>query len=138
MFATSQRFGLIARLTAAAMLLLAGTMTREPARAAGLSPEAALVRVFTITPIQPAWFAPSFLAAITVAQVTQAIEGIEAQVGPYRSVTKLSDGSFLVRFKSGTANAQISLDTAGRITGLGITNEKLTSPASGTNGKSPA
>ena len=137
MFATSHGFGLIARLTAVAMLLSAGVITREPVRAASLSPQAALVRVFTVTPIQPAWFAPSFLAAISVAQVTQGIEGIKAQVGPYRSVTKRSDGSFLVRLKSGTASAQISLDTAGRITGLEITNVQLTGPASGTNGKSP-
>jgi CubicO group peptidase (beta-lactamase class C family) len=132
MFARSQQSRLIARLIAMAMLVLAGAITREPARAATISPQAALVRLFTVTPIQASWFAPSFLATISAAQVQQGIQGVEAQVGPYQSVAKTADGSFLVRFKSGTANAQISLDTAGRIDSLGITNLKLTSSGSST------
>jgi CubicO group peptidase (beta-lactamase class C family) len=90
------------------------------------------VRVLTVTPIQAAWFAPAFLAQVSVPQVEQVINGLKAELGPYRSVQDQPDGSYLVHFQNGTATAQIHLDAQGRIDGLLFSNLKPT-PAQGTS-----
>lgn len=112
-----------ARLLAVLVLVISsGLMADRPAQAAPITPEAALVRVLTVTPIQAAWFAPSFLAQVSLTQIRQAAAGILADLGPYKSVSAQSNGSYLVRFTRGTAVAQIHLDSASRIDGLLINN----------------
>ncbi len=136
MFTPPRRSGLLIRLVAAAILLRTGTTSRGSVQAAGITPEAALVRVLTVQPIQPSWFAPPFLARVSVAQVRQVLTGISGQLGPYKSVAALPDGSFLVRFQDGTVTVRIHLDHEGRIDGLGFTNLKLTSSPPRAHGKS--
>src|SRR4051794_12318832 len=102
-----RRAGLLIRALAATVLIVSGVLTGGPARAVGISPKTALVRVLTARPIQPSWFAPTFLAQVSVAQVQEVVDGLVGQLGSYKSVTSEPDGSFLVHYRDGTANAQI-------------------------------
>jgi CubicO group peptidase (beta-lactamase class C family) len=129
------------RLAAAFLLCWTGTTSRGSVQAAGITPEAALVRVLVVRPIQPAWFAPTFLARISVAQVQQVVTSLTAQLGTFKSVAVMPGGTFRVRFRDGTASAQIHLDQAGRIDLLGFANLQLThvpSTIPGTSSASPA
>jgi CubicO group peptidase (beta-lactamase class C family) len=92
----------------------------------GITPEAALIRVLTRRPIQASWFAPVFLLAMSVPQLEQGLAGLIAQLGPYKSLTPLPAGGYTVQFRDGTVEAQIHLDSQGRIDGLAITNPRLT------------
>lgn len=92
----------------------------------GITPNAALIRVLTRRPIQASWFAPSFLLVVSVGQITQGIADITTQLGPYQSLSALPDGSDQVRFRDGTVDGRIHLDSQGRIDGLAFTNVQLT------------
>jgi beta-lactamase class A len=83
-----------------------------------ITPEAALVRLVTATQIQAGWFAPAFLAQVSVAQIEQARASLLAELGAYEGIQPQPDGSFLLRFQRGTDLAQIALDAQGRIIGL--------------------
>ncbi len=96
------------------------------AHAQTITPQAALVRVLTAPHEQSAWFAPLFLAQVSVAQVEQGVAAIKAQFGPYQNVAPWPDGSYLVTFARGTAQAQIHLDAQGRIDGLLFTKPQFT------------
>ncbi len=127
---TSRRSNLFMRLVAAAILVFAGVMTTSSAQAASITPQAALVRLLTVTPIQPAWFASSFLAQLSVTQIRQITARIATEFGPYTGVTAAPDGSYLVRFQHGTASAKIHLDGKGRIDNMALTFLGLTGAGS--------
>src|SRR5918911_4736092 len=85
---------------ACGMLVLLALMSvgpREPVQAQPITPQAALVRVLTAPQERPTWFAPAFLAQVSVAQVEAAVAGIKARFGPYQSATPQPDGAYLVR-----------------------------------------
>jgi len=115
-------------------LVLLGAITvsgaKQPtsiqARAQTITPQAALVRVLTAPHEQSAWFAPLFLTQVSAAQVEQGVAAIKAQFGSYKGVTPRPDGSFVVTFARGTAQAQIHLDVQGRIDGLLFTKPQFT------------
>ncbi len=109
------------RFLAAALIIVLGMPVSRPVAAAGITPEAALVRVLTAPKIQADWFAPVFLAQVSVAQVGQIRAQVITELGAYRSVTGEGNGAFLVHFQHGTAIAQIHLDGVGRIDGLQVT-----------------
>lgn len=79
-----------------------------------LSPLAALERLFTVRPAQAAWFTPSFLQQVPVAQVDQVIFALEAQLGRYLEA-RAEDGGFVVSFEKGEVPTVIVLDPEGRI-----------------------
>jgi beta-lactamase class A len=83
------------------------------------------VRVLTAPQERSTWFAPAFLARVTVTQVQAVVQSLNAQFGPYQSVTPQPDGSYLVRFQRGTIRARIHLDGQGRIDGLLFTNPQF-------------
>ncbi len=120
------RYRRAVRLLAAVVLVFSGTLAGRSAQAAAITPEAALVRVLTVTPIQAGWFAPSFLAQVSLAQIRQATASILTDLGPYKSVSAETNGSYLIRFARGTATAQIHLDGESRIDELLINNIHLT------------
>ncbi len=97
-----------------------------------ITPQAALVRVLTAPRLQADWFAPAFLAQVSVAQLQQGIAALKAQLGPYQGVTAQPNGSYLVRFGRGTVQAQIHLDGQGRIDGLRLTDVHFTYVSQGT------
>lgn len=100
--------------------------THGSSQVQAITPRAALVRVLTAPHLEPSWFAPVFLAQVSVAQLQQAIATLKAQLGPYQGVTAQPDGSYLVRFSRGTVQARIHLDGQGRIDGLLFTNIHFT------------
>jgi CubicO group peptidase (beta-lactamase class C family) len=87
----------------------------------GITPQAALIRILTRRPMLASWFAPSVLAVISVAQLEQQISSVTTVLGPYKSVAPLPTGGFRVRFRDGTIDVGIHLDTQGRIDGLAVT-----------------
>jgi beta-lactamase class A len=103
------------------MILVLGMAALPQATAAPMTPEAALIRVLTAPQIQAGWFAPTFLAQASLAQVQQARANLVAVLGAYTAVTAEGNSTFVVRFQHGTATAQIQLDNAGRIDALVFT-----------------
>ncbi len=93
---------------------------------AAITPEAALARLFTASRLRKEWFAPAFLAQVSVAQLQQVVDGVKAKVGAYRSIAAHPDGSYTVTFTGGTVQAQIHLDGQGRIDGLLFTSIQQT------------
>lgn len=107
------------RLLALTIVGLLGLGMVGAAGAAGpLTPQAALVRILTATHLQADWFAPSFLAQVSVAQVESVLAGGKATLGAFKSVKAQPDGWFLVTFAKGTDRALIAVDAQGRITTL--------------------
>lgn len=92
----------------------------------GITPEAALIRVLTVRPLQTAWFAPSFLLAESVKQIEEGLAVLTTELGPYKHVTSGSGGAYQVQFRDGTTDVLIRLDTAGRIDDLALTTPRLT------------
>ena len=106
---------------AAIMVMMIGMAALPPAAAAPITPKAAHIRVLTARRMQTSWFAPTFLAQASPAQVQQARDSVIAALGAYNAATADGNGTFVVHFQHGTANAQIQLDNAGRIDGLVFT-----------------
>jgi beta-lactamase class A len=104
------------------LVVLALISLAPPVQAQPITPQAALVRVLTAPQEQTAWFAPAFLARVSVPQVQALVQSVKAQLGPYQSVTPQADGSYLVGFQRGTIRARIHLDGQGRIDGLLFSN----------------
>ncbi|WP_119673239.1 serine hydrolase [Deinococcus sp. RM] len=103
-------------LTAALIVLTAAL----PAQAQTPSnPAAAVTRLFS-GPVQPAWLAPSFLAALPTDGLQAALDGLTAQLGAFvRAETR---GDLLVAvFERGELNVLAALDDQGRFTGLRFT-----------------
>jgi CubicO group peptidase (beta-lactamase class C family) len=136
MSSVSRRTNLARRLLALLFLFVTGAGSMRPVAAAPITPHAALVRVLTLTPLQAAWFAPSFLAQASVVQVEQAINGIKAELGPYQSLHDQPDGSYLVHFLAGTAKVKIHLDAQGRIDSL-LFSDLESAPAPGKSARAP-
>jgi beta-lactamase class A len=107
------------------VLALMSIGPRARVQAQPITPQAALVRILTAPQEQSTWFAPAFLARVTVTQVQAFVQSLKAQFGPYQSATPQPDGSYLVRFQRGTVRAQIHLDGQGRIDGLRFTNPQF-------------
>ncbi|ESA35561.1 beta-lactamase [Leptolyngbya sp. Heron Island J] len=92
-------------------------MTYGYALAANISPEMALARLFTTPEVQASWFADSFLAQVSLAQIEQILQEITAILGEYQSVEASGD-QYLLIFEQGTVPTRIVLNTFGQITGL--------------------
>ena len=92
-------------------------MTGSYALAANISPEMALSRLFTTSEVQASWFANSFLAQISLAQIEQILQGITATLGEYQRVEASGD-QYLLIFEQGTVPTRIVLNTSAQITGL--------------------
>jgi beta-lactamase class A len=107
------------------VLVLMSVSPREPVQAQTITPQAALVRVLMAPHERSNWFAPAFLAQVSVAQVEAAVAGLKAAFGPYKSVTPQPGGSYLARFQRGTIRARIHLDAQGRVDGLLFTNPQF-------------
>lgn len=95
------------------LLLVVGTM----AFGQTITPKQALERLFTVRPIQEAWFAPDFLKQAPVAVINQVITTFEAQLGPYAGV-RPEGQDFVVLFARGEVPTRIALDQQGRIVTL--------------------
>jgi beta-lactamase class A len=112
-------------LTAALIVLTATlpaqaqTPTQTPS-----SPAAAVTRLFS-GPVQPAWLAPSFLAALPAEALQAALTGLTGQVGAF--VRTEARGELLVAvFERGELNVLAALDEQGRFTDLRFTPLPLT------------
>jgi len=103
----------------------ATTITRVTGVAA-ITSEASLARLFTASRLRKEWFAPVFLAQISVAQIQQVVDAVKAKVGAYQSIAAHADGSYAVTFTGGAVQAQIHLDGQGRIDGLLFTSIQQT------------
>ncbi len=102
------------------------TAITRVAGVAAITSEAALTRLFTSTHVRKEWFAPVFLAQVSVARMQQLLDAVKARVGAYRSIAAHADGSYTVTFTGGTVQAQIHLDGQGRIDGLLFTSIQQT------------
>lgn len=80
------------------------------------SPSAAVTRLFS-GPVQPAWLAPSFLAALPTEALQTALDGLTDQLGAF--VRAEERGETLVAvFERGDLTVLTTLDDQGRFTGL--------------------
>ena len=89
------------------------------------SPTDILSRLFTESDLQRVWFADSFLAQISLAEVSQIIEGIKSSVGAFQSVEDVPNG-FMLSFERGQVPAHLALNARGQITGLLFETPQLT------------
>ncbi|WP_155298923.1 serine hydrolase [Deinococcus kurensis] len=98
-------------LTVLAAAPLASAQTQAPR-----SPAAAVTRLFS-GPVQPAWLAPSFLAALPTEALQTALDGLTDQLGAF--VRAEERGETLVAvFERGDLTVLTTLDDQGRFTGL--------------------
>ena len=82
-----------------------------------LTPKAALERLMTTSDLQDDWFSDTVLAQVSTAQISDVIQNLTQQLGAFERVE--GDASpFTLVLASGTASAQIVLDTDGKIAGL--------------------
>jgi beta-lactamase class A len=82
-----------------------------------MTPEAAVVRLFTSLPSQKEWFARSFLDAVSPTKIDALVTSMKNDLGAIKDVTKTPEG-YLSTFERGTVATTIRLDEAGRFTGL--------------------
>lgn len=88
-----------------------------PVCAQVLAPPQALERLFLERPVRAEWFAPSFLAQVSAAQVEQVVAQLLAALGPFERVEP-EGADFLVVLERGVVPAKVALDAQGRFTGL--------------------
>ena len=81
------------------------------------TPTEILSRLFTEESLQQAWFAESFLAQISLAEISQITQGIVSSVGAYQSIEDVPNG-FVLTFERGTVATHLALNSQGQITGL--------------------
>ena len=117
-FARLSALGACAAVALFIMPMAASARQNDNSTAAAITPQAALTRLFTSPKVQKAWFAPSFLAQVSVAQIQQVVSGLTAGLGRFEGVQPQPDGSFVVSFAKGTDRAQIALNGQGQIVGL--------------------
>jgi pimeloyl-ACP methyl ester carboxylesterase len=72
----------------------------------------------TAAQLQATWFAPAFLAQISVAQLAQGRAITVAALGPFKGAQVQPGGSFLLMMRRGVVRTMVTLDAQGRITGL--------------------
>lgn len=89
--------------------------TVSPAKT--VPPTEVLSRLFTEPELQTVWFADSFLAQISLAEISQIIQGIEGSIGTYQSIEDVDNG-FVLTFERGTVATHLAANTQGQITGL--------------------
>lgn len=80
-------------------------------------PTAVLSRLFTESELKREWFADSFLSQISLAEISQIIQGIEGSVGEYQSIEDVDNG-FVLTFERGTVPTHLAANMQGQITGL--------------------
>jgi beta-lactamase class A len=88
------------------------TRPQPPVRA-----KAVLDRLLAADRIDPAWFAPSFLERVSVAQIQQVLNDLRAQIGTYQRVEERGVECRAI-FERGSVLVIISLDSQGRIIGI--------------------
>lgn len=102
----------------AALIVLTATLPAQaqtPTQTPSSLPDA-VTRLFS-GPVQPAWLAPSFLAALPAEALQAALDGLTAQLGAF--VRTEPRGDLLVAvFERGELNVLAALDDQGRFTGL--------------------
>jgi Beta-lactamase enzyme family len=82
-----------------------------------ITPTAALERLLSSPTPKSEWFADSFLAQIPLTQVEEIITSFRNSLGSYQSVQP--DGeNYLIVFEKGKLATQVSLNSAGQITGI--------------------
>ncbi|MEL6470468.1 MAG: serine hydrolase [Cyanobacteria bacterium J06623_4] len=81
------------------------------------SPTEILSRLFTVPELQRAWFADSFLAQISLGEISQITQGIVGTLGNYQSIEDVDKG-FVLTFERGTVPTHLALNNQGQITGL--------------------
>lgn len=87
------------------------------ALSANTSPTEILSRLFTEEALQASWFADSFLAQISLAEISQITQGIVSSTGAYQSIEDVSNG-FVLTFERGTVATHLAVNPQGQITGL--------------------
>ncbi len=80
-------------------------------------PTEVLSRLFTEPELKREWFADSFLAQISLAEISQIIQGIEGSIGDYQSIEDVDNG-FVLTFERGTVPTHLAANAQGQITGL--------------------
>ena len=106
----------ITPLSSAASQPLAGQLS-TPQSSAMTSPTEILSRLFTKPNLQREWFADSFLAQISLGEISQITQGIISSVGSYQSIEDVPNG-FVLTFTRGTVATHLALNPQGQITGL--------------------
>jgi beta-lactamase class A len=81
------------------------------------TPMEILSRLFTEPELQRSWFADSFLAQISLSEISKIIQDIEGSVGKYQNIAESGDG-FVLTFEQGTVPTQLVVNAQGQITGL--------------------
>jgi len=89
------------------------------------SPTEILSRLFTEPELQRDWFADSFLAQISLAEISQITQGIVSSVGAYQSIEDVPNG-FVLTFERGKVPTHLALNANGQITGLLFETPQLT------------
>jgi beta-lactamase class A len=82
-----------------------------------MTPQAALERLVTAESISPDWFAPSFLAQVSVLQVQSILISLTTELGNYQGVEQ-NGNDYQVVYDKGIVPALILLNAKGQITGL--------------------
>lgn len=90
-----------------------------------MPPTEILFRLFTEPELQGLWFADSFLAQISLAEVSKIIQDIKGSVGHYQSIEAV-DKNFVLTFERGTVPTQLAVNAQGKITGLFFETPQLT------------
>ncbi|MGI0489009.1 serine hydrolase [Pantanalinema rosaneae CENA516] len=85
--------------------------------APSMTPEAAIVRLFTHTSIEPDWFAPTFLSQVPISQVQLILTNLTTQLGRFQQVVPDAQ-NFVVVMEKGKIPTQITLNQSGQIIGL--------------------
>ena len=102
-----------ALLAAALTLTLAGA-GQAPSPA---TPVDVLTKVFTVQPARAEWFAPGFLAKISIDQVNGVLDGVRQQFGTF--VRSTPEGRlYLVHLAKGDVRVMLRLDANGLINTL--------------------
>ncbi|MGD1895871.1 MAG: serine hydrolase [Phormidesmis sp.] len=81
------------------------------------APTEILSRLFTEETLQRDWFADSFLAQISLAEISQITQGIISSVGQYQSIEDVPNG-FVLTFERGSVATHLAVNAQGQITGL--------------------
>jgi beta-lactamase class A len=82
-----------------------------------ITPQSALERLATADAIASEWFAPSFLAQVSVQQVQSILISLTTELGKYQRVEP-SGNDYQLVYEKGVVPAKIVLDPKGQIVGL--------------------
>jgi len=104
---------------------LIASLAAAPSSQAMVPPTEVISRLFTEDQLQKEWFADSFLAQISLAEIAQIVQGIGGSVGAYQSIEDVDNG-FVLTFARGLVPAHLALNNRGQITGLLFETPQLT------------